>query len=42
MALIGPLSSVRAQLAAPTNSPPLLACFEPELRDYDQLLEVGT
>lgn len=34
--------AVRAQLAAPTTSPPPLACFAPELRDYDQLLEVGT
>jgi transposase len=34
--------AVRKQLAAPADSPPALACFEPHLRDYDQLLEVGT
>lgn len=35
-------NAVREQLATPTTSPPTLACFEPHLRDYDQLLEVGT
>jgi hypothetical protein len=33
---------VRERLAMPVTSPPALASFAPELRDYDQLLEVGT
>ena len=33
---------VRDQLAAPTSAPPTLASFEPQLRDYDELLGVAT
>lgn len=35
-------NSVRERLTAPTALPPPLACFAPELHDYDQLLEAGT
>jgi hypothetical protein len=35
-------NSVRERLTAPTALPPPLACFAPELYDYDQLLEAGT
>lgn len=34
--------AVRERMAAPTTGTPALACFKPQLSDYDQLLEVGT
>jgi len=34
--------AVRERVARPVTGTPTLACFEPQLREYDQLLEVGT
>ena len=34
--------AVRNALAGPPSGPPQLARFEPQLHDYDELLEVGT
>ena len=34
--------AVRERIAAPSNGTPVMACFEPQLTAYDQLLEVGT